>query len=130
MQLGLIAMQQLDDREPDWIGTKRRASGEDSVPTIIRRWRAEQFKVLCPVELPDDEQMREAFDIRKPEFEIGKDRDHALCIMPGSKPFGYVTAVLIGSAYKADGPRRKHIRLDLHICVLSAKAGVWRLSSI
>ncbi len=117
-RLGFVATKQLDDGEADWIGAKRRASREDAVLAIVSGRCAKQLKRLCAVELPKHDQVGEAFDVGEAELEIGKDSDHAFCFMRGSKSFWYVSGSLVGRAYKSDGPRRKHMRLSLHLCVL------------
>src|SRR5882757_5760624 len=61
-QLRPSATEQLDDGKADGIGAARRSRGEDPMLAVVRWWRAEQLKRLRSVELPEHDQMREAFD--------------------------------------------------------------------
>jgi len=81
---------------------------------VVRWWRAEQLKRLRSVELPEHDQMREAFDVRKAELKVGRNGYDTLGIVSGAKSLGNVAAFLEGTAYKSNGPRRKHMRRNLH----------------
>src|ERR1700722_11375267 len=95
---------------------------------VVRGWRAEQFEMLRPVELPENNQVREAVDVRETKLKIGQNRDHTFCCVTGTKFFWYIVALFIGTAYKSDRPRRKHMRISLR-CECSLCANRWSAPS-
>ena len=97
VQIRMLAAEQLDDGETDRVGATGRSRGEDAVLAVVRWRRAEQLEGLRAVELPEHDQMREAFDVREAQLEVGQNRDHAVCFMAGSKSFWYIAGLLIGS---------------------------------
>jgi hypothetical protein len=53
--------------------------------TVVRGRHVEQFEMLRPVELPENDQVREAVDVRETKLKVGQNRDHTLCFVPGTK---------------------------------------------
>src|SRR5260221_7425990 len=108
MQMRAFATEEFDDGEGDWIGTSGGAGGEDAVRAIVNGRRAEQVEPLGAVEEPQNEEMREAFDVGKAGFELREDFEDAFGIMFGVETFGNLLGAVVGSFGASDGLWGKH----------------------
>jgi hypothetical protein len=100
--------EEFDDGESDGIWAARGAGGEDAVWAVIDGRSAEQLIIFGAVEDPDDEQVREAFDVGEAEGELREDFEEAFGIVPGAWTFGDLLGVVVWTFYMSDGLGRKH----------------------
>lgn len=70
MQTGTFAADQFDYGEPDRVGTSWGTRGEDSMGTIVGRRLSDQFEFSGAVEGPQNNQVREAFNVGEAGFEL------------------------------------------------------------
>lgn len=70
LEFGAGATKQFDDRDADGIWTAWRSRGEDAVRAVVGGWGAQQLEALGAVELPEDDEMREAFDVGEAWLEL------------------------------------------------------------
>src|SRR5271157_298945 len=108
MQIGTITTQQFDDSETDGIRPVRRTRGEHAVRPVVRWRRARQFKATGPVELPNDEQMRKAFDVQQARLILGKNLENSLCLVLRAKAFGNFVRVVVWTADVSNRARSEH----------------------
>jgi hypothetical protein len=103
-----IAAEEFDDGESDGIWAARRAGGEDAVRAVVDGRSAEQLIIFGAVEDPDDEQVREAFDVGEAEGELREDFEDAFGFVLGAGTFWDLLSVVVGTFYVSDGLRGKH----------------------
>src|SRR5206468_2735433 len=108
VQVGAIAAQQLDRGQSNWIGTQRRSGRKHAVSPIVGRRRCCKFEALAAVELPYDDQMREALDVGEPGFELRQDFEYAVGVVFRAESFGNFAGVFVRTADESDGTRSKH----------------------
>src|SRR5439155_15667875 len=77
---------------------------------IVGRRCTEQFEPMRAIELPDDNEMREALDVGEPRLKLGQDLERAICLVFSAKPLGNLACVLVRTAHKSNRPRGKHRR--------------------
>ncbi len=116
VEFGALAAKQFDDRHADRIWTARRPRGEDAVRTIVGGWSAEQVEALGAVELPEDDQMREAFNVSESGLKLREDVEDALGLVLWAEAFGNLAGVFVGTGDIADGLRGKHMRSTPQRC--------------
>ena len=108
VQAGAFAAKQFDDGHADWIWAARRSRGEDAVRAIVGWRSAEQLKALRAVELPEDDEMREAFDVGEAGLEVGQDIEDAIGLVPCAEAFGNLAGAFVRAGYIADWSRGEH----------------------
>lgn len=108
VEVGAFAAKQFDDGQADGIWTTRRSCGEDAVGPIVRRRGAEQLEALGAVELPEDDEMREAFDVSEAGLELGQEVEDALGLVLCAEASGNVAGVSVRAGDMADGLRGEH----------------------
>jgi hypothetical protein len=107
---GAFAAKQFDDGQADWIGAARRSCGENTVRAIVGGRSAEQVEALGAVELPEDHEMREAFDVGEAGLELGQEVENAHSFVLCAEAFGNVAGAFVGAGDMADGLRCEHKR--------------------
>jgi hypothetical protein len=85
-----VATEEFDDGEGDGIGASRGSRREDSVRAVVDGRSAEQLESFGAVEDPEDEEVREAFDVSEAELEFREDCEDALSLVFGAGSFGDV----------------------------------------
>ena len=85
-----VATEEFDDREGDGIGAPGRPRGEDAVRAVVDGRSAEQLESFGAVEDPENEEVREAFDVSETGLEFRKDFEDTLGLMFGAGSFGDV----------------------------------------
>jgi len=108
VEVGAIAAKQFDNGQADGIWTARRSGSENTVRAMIRGRGAEQLEALGAVELPEDDEMREAFDVSEAWLELGQEFEDALSLVLCAEAFGNVAGAFVGAGDMADGPRGEH----------------------
>ena len=81
---------------------------------IVGRRRAEQIEAVGAVEGPDDHEMREALNVGEPKFEFRQDAEDAFCVVLCAKALRNGGCIFVGTVYKSNSLRRKHLTLCLH----------------
>src|SRR5207245_8479895 len=79
-----------------------------------------QFELRGTIELPDDDEMREALDVGEPRLKLRQDLEHPIGLVFSAKPLGNFTCVLVRTTHKSDRLRGKHSAKGLHFSVLMA----------
>lgn len=108
MKIGARAAEEFNDRQTDRVWPSRGSRGEDTMRTIIRRRRAEEFKCPGAVELPKDHEMRKAFDVGEAGLELGQDLKHAFGLVLRSQAFGDLFRFFVRAADVSDRAGLKH----------------------
>jgi hypothetical protein len=108
VEVGAFAAEEFDGGQGYRVWTKWGTGGEDSVGTIVRGRCAEQVESLGAVELPDDDEMGEAFDVGEALFELGQDFEYAFGVVFSAETFGDVFGGGEGTADVADGAGGEH----------------------
>jgi hypothetical protein len=140
VQLDTVAAKQFDGREAKRVRASRRSRRKYTMRPIIGRRCTEQLEPMGAIELPDDDEMREALDVGEPWLKIRQDLEHAIGFVFRAKPPGNLTGVLVRTTHKSNRPRGKH-KGQLHFSVSkeckgdadterSADSGVWLSLSI
>ncbi len=70
---------------------------------IVGGRRRCKFELLAAVELPDNDQMREALDVGKPGFELRQYFEHAISGVLRAQTFGNVAGTLVRTTDKSMG---------------------------
>src|SRR5438876_824335 len=68
-----------------------------------------QFELRGAIELPDDDEMREALDVGEPRLKLGQDLEHAIGLVFSAKTLGNFACVLVRTTHKSNRPRGKHV---------------------
>ena len=76
--------------------------------TRISRRAGHQIEIYRAVELPDNDQVREALNIQKPGLKLRQDFKYAVCVVLCAETFGDLARVLVGTADESDWARCKH----------------------
>ena len=69
---------------------------------------AVKFESLGTVEKPENDEVREAFDIGQSGFEFRQNLEIALGLMLGAEPLGDLTGFGVKSAHESNRLRREH----------------------
>src|SRR5438132_9237194 len=101
MQLDTFAATQLDGCQTNRIGTPRRSGCKHTMRPIVGGRCTEQvvpmqFELRGTIELPDDDEMREALDVGEPQLKLRQDLEHTIGLMFSAKPLGISLASLYG----------------------------------
>src|SRR5207248_11372576 len=122
MKLDAFAATQLDDCQANRVRTSRRSGRKHTMRPIIGGRYTEQFEPMGAIELPDDDQMREALDVGESWLKIGQDLStpSAPCLV--LRPLGTSPAALYGLLTNPIG-WEVNIRA---MPPLSLTAGEWR----
>src|SRR3989454_9515907 len=67
-----------------------------------------QFELRGTIELPDDDEMREALDVGEPQLKLRQDLEHTIGLMFSAKPLGNFACILVRAAHKSNWPRGEH----------------------
>ena len=102
VELDACAAKEFNDGQADRVRAARGAGSEYAVRAIVDGRSAEQFESLGAVELPEDEEVGEAFDVGEAEFKLGVDVENALGFMFYAETFGNLAGVFVGTAYSAN----------------------------
>src|SRR5438094_7752273 len=125
MQLGAFAATQLDSGQANRVRTPRRPGRKHTVWPIVGGRRADQFgpmqfvsmsvqfELRGTIELPEDDEMREALDVGEPRLKLGQDLEHAIGLVFSAKSLGDFACVLVWTTHKSNRPRGKHTGEDL-----------------
>src|SRR5438128_7693879 len=120
MQLDALAAKQLDGCQANRVRTSRRSRRKHTVRPIVRGRRSDQFgprqfvsmsmqfELRGAIELPEDDEMREALDVGEPRLKLGQDLEHAIGLVFSAKPLGNFACVLVGTTHKSNRPRGEH----------------------
>ena len=113
MQLDPFAATQFDNRQANRIRTSRRPGGKHAMRPIVggrvsQQFCSPQFLSGRAIELPDDEEMREAFDVSEPGLKLRQDLEHAIGIVFGIEALGNLARALVRTTYKSNRLRCKH----------------------
>ena len=73
VQLNTFAAKQFNGCQADRVWTQRRPRGKHSMHSVIGRRLAEQFKSMRAIELPDHDEVREAFDVSQTGLKLRQD---------------------------------------------------------
>src|SRR5437899_4315857 len=73
-----------------------------------------QFELRGAIELPDDDEMREALDVGEPRLKLGQDLEHAIGLVFSAKTLGNFACVLVRTTHKSNRLRGKHNGECLH----------------
>src|SRR6266571_4775883 len=113
MQLDSFAPRQLDDGQANRVRTSRRPGRKYTVRTIVGGRCAQQpvptqFQPRGTIELPDDDEMREALDVGEPQLKLRQDLEHTIDLVFSAKPLGNFACVLVRTTHKTNRVRGKH----------------------
>jgi len=113
MQLDAFAATQFDNGQTNRIRTPRRARRKHAMRPIVGGRRGQQ--VFAPqffpgraIELPDNEEMREAFDVSEPGLKLGQDLEHAIGLVFSIEALGNLARIFVRTADESNGLRGKH----------------------
>src|SRR6266581_7925410 len=84
-----------------------------------------QFELRGAIELPNDDEMREALDVGEPRLKLGQDLEHAIGLVFSAKSLGDFACVLVWTTHKSNRPRGKHTD-NPSICAKLGSAGSTR----
>src|SRR5882672_8365593 len=114
MQLDAFATAQLDGGQANRVRTARRPGRKHSMRPIVEGRRAEQIEPMRAIELPDDEEMREALDVGESRLKLRLNLQHTICLVLNAKAFGNFACVLVRTAHKSNWVRGEHRGKCLH----------------
>src|SRR6266853_3661057 len=67
-----------------------------------------QFELRGTIELPDDDEMREALDVGEPRLKLRQDLEHTIGLVLSAKPLGNFACVLVRASHKSNRARGEH----------------------
>src|SRR3989449_11148755 len=113
MQLDAFAATQLDGGQANRVRTSRRSGRKHAMRPIVGGRCTEQFEPMCSelrraIELPDDDEMREALDVGEPRLKLGQNLEHTICLVFSAKSLGNFACVLVRTTHKSNRARGKH----------------------
>ena len=108
MECAPFAAKQFHDGEADGIGAARRTGSKDTVRPVVRRPLAEEVETLGAVKRPQNEQVREALNVREALLKLGQYVQHAVCVVLCAETFGNSAAFEIWTADKTNRLGREH----------------------
>ena len=97
-----------DYRQPDGIWAARRAGCEDPVRAVVAGRGARQSEPFGTVEVPDDEQVRKAFDIGEAWFEFRQYLEDPFCFLPGVQSLRYFFCIPVRASDVSNRLHRQH----------------------
>jgi NTE family protein len=110
VEIGAVATKQFNGGESDRIRAERRAGGEDSVRTVVGGRIGDKVETLGAIKFPDDDEVREAFDVGEAGGEFREDFEDAVGGVLGAEAFWYVGRLFVGAGDEADGARGEHLK--------------------
>src|SRR5205823_42536 len=120
MQLDAFAATQLDGGQANRVRTPRRPGRKHTMRPIVRGRRSDQFgprqfvsmsmqfELRGAIELPEDDEMREALDVGEPRLKLGQNLEHAICLVLSAQTLGNFACVRVRTTHKSDRLRGKH----------------------
>src|SRR6184192_3230760 len=72
-----------------------------------------QFELRGAIELPENDEMREALDIGEPRLKLGQDLEHTIGLVFSAQPLGNFACVLVRTTHKSNRARGEHTGEDL-----------------
>src|ERR1700674_745236 len=113
MQLDAFAAAQFDGGQANRVRAPRRSGRKHPMRPIVGGRCTEQFEPMYPelrgaIELPDDDEMREALDVGEPRLKLGQYPEHTVGLVFSAKALGNLAHVLIRTTHKSNRPRGKH----------------------
>src|SRR5690349_13605507 len=109
VQHSAVSAEEFNDREADRVGTSRGARGEDSMRPVIGRRRADQLDSIGAVEHPDDEEVREAFNVSETALKFRLNLKHAFGLMLRAQAFGNLLRARMRASDKSNRLWREHL---------------------
>src|SRR6266550_441656 len=67
-----------------------------------------QFELRGAIELPEDDEMREALDIGEPRLKLGQDLEHTIGLVFSAKTLGNFACVPVRTGHKSNWARGEH----------------------
>src|SRR5947207_9056116 len=67
-----------------------------------------QFELRGAIELPEDDEMREALDIGEPRLKLRQNLEHTISLVFSAQPLGNFACVLVRTTHKSNRPRGEH----------------------
>jgi hypothetical protein len=101
-------MEKLDDGESNWVGTPGGTSREDAMGAIVDGRRTQQFESFGAIEDPQNDEVRETFDVGEAGFKLRQDFEDAFRVVFGVETFRDLLGGFVGSFGVTDWLRRKH----------------------
>src|SRR5438270_2887446 len=80
-----------------------------------------QFELRGTIELPDDDEMREALDVGEPRLKLRQDLEHTIGLVFSAKSLGNFACVLVRTTYKSNRLRSKHNSVLHHLLLNSLR---------
>ncbi len=111
---------QLHDGKTNRVGTAGRASGKDSVGSIVEGRFADQIEVAGAMKLPEDEEVGESFNVDEPRLEFGQELEYTLGFMFRVQALGNLAGLVVGAAHESDRLGNKHISSCLRLPMIAA----------
>jgi len=108
VQGGAVAAKEFNGSEGDRVGAQWRAGGENAVAAIIGRWPRDQVKSLGAIELPQNDEVGEAFDVCKAGREFRENFQGTICVVLSAEAFGDLAWFFVWAGDKADGAGGEH----------------------
>jgi len=103
-----LATEKFNDSESNRVWTSGGASCEDAVRAVVDGRSAEQLEPLGAIKHPQDDQMRETFDVGEAGCELREDFENSFGFVLGAWTFRDFMRVLVGSSRVSDGLWGKH----------------------
>src|SRR5438132_10255399 len=113
MQLDAFTATQLDGCQANRVRASRRSGRKHPMRPVVGGRRTQQFvpsqfELRGAIELPDDDEMREALDVSEPRLKLGQDLEHTIGLVFSAKTLGNFACVLVRTTHKSNRPRGKH----------------------
>src|SRR5437879_8727343 len=122
MQLDAFAAAQLDGCQANRVRTSRRSGRKDTMRPIVGgrctkqfgpmqfvslsvQFGSVQFELRGAIELPEDDEMREALDVGEPRLKLGQDLEHTIGLVLSAKTLGNLACVLVRTTHKSTRAR-------------------------
>src|SRR6266576_4719542 len=112
---------QLGGCQANRVRTPRRSGRKHTMRPIVAGRRADQFgpmqfvsmsmqfELRGAIELPEDDEMREALDVGEPRLKLGQDLEHTIGLVLSAKTLGNFACVTVRTTHKSNRPRGKHM---------------------
>jgi hypothetical protein len=88
VQVESVAAKQFDDGEANRIRATGRSRSKYAMRTIVGGRRAEQGEAVGAVKLPENDEMREAFDVGEACLKLGQDPENSIDLVLAPRPLG------------------------------------------
>src|SRR5438128_5880924 len=120
MQLDAFAATQLDGGQANRVRTSRRSGRKHTMRPIVGGRRSQQFVAMQfvsmsvqfelrgAIELPDDDEMREALDVGEPRLKLRQNLEHPIGLVFSAQPLGNFACILVRTTHKTYRPRGEH----------------------